>query len=399
LNVLYKAEMLNLIAFQSVFEEFKNVDLEMGTNIEKSLESVVKESHDMLANANSIEQAQIALIKEQICIQAQSSQYLNITDEITHKKNNLLEYNPKVYHDFMNEVEAELSKFMMQKKLVMYKELEKDGSWYSGLRDSARKSGGSLLNAAVKGINKISKEVNGKKVFDQETMIDPKTIVETLLEKHLSNQIVADNMNTIFTNATKRYQEKWLQEITSNVPNLKRLSAFSIANAAQTNLKVDFQFGAAEQVLAMGLGSAVMGAIGLAIGWHTLTYAMLNVFPPIALFTALITVAAGFITKEKAIKNRQKDIDQAVNGYEQFFLQQLYTHKLSHLGNKSISKYMEGVGFDIIQETIKQWETSYFGDLQVEHFRLLNQAFVKHLIFINEALESLEGELETGCSV
>lgn len=34
--------------------------------------------------------------------------------------------------------------------------------------------------------------------------------------------------------------------------------------------------------------------------------------------------------------------------------------------------------------------TSYFGNLQVEHFRQLNQAFVMHLMYVNEALESLE---------
>jgi hypothetical protein len=392
LDISYKDEILNLKAFQSIFAEIKKVDPNMGANIEKSLEAAVTESHSLLGNAKSNEQAQLALIKEQIFIQAQSSQYLNITDEITQKKNNLLEFNPKVYHEFMNEIEAELAKFIGQKKLIMYREIDRDGAWYSGLRDSAKKSGGSLVNATIKGINTISKEVNGKQAFNKENMIDSRTIVEIVLEKHFSNQMVADQMNTVFTNAAKRYQQMWIEQITSNIPDLKRLSAFSIANAAQTNLKVDFQFGTAEQVLVMGLGSAVVGAFGLAIGWHTLTYAMLNVFPPIAIITAIITVAAGAVTKDKAIQNRKRDIDEAVNRYYQFFLQQLYTLDHSHLGNKSISKYMEDVGLDIIRETIKQWETSYFGNLKVEHFRRLNQAFVRHLMYVNEALESVESK-------
>jgi hypothetical protein len=45
-------------------------------------------------------------------------------------------------------------------------------------------------------------------------MIELRTIIKTLLEKHLSNQIVADKMNTVFTDATKRYKEKWIQQIT-----------------------------------------------------------------------------------------------------------------------------------------------------------------------------------------
>ncbi|WP_046173342.1 hypothetical protein [Domibacillus indicus] len=389
ITVVYKDEILNLNAFQTIFEKIKKADPKMGLNIEQSLKAAVSESHDLLAKVRTSDQAQLALMKEQIFIQAQSSQYLNITDEITQKKNNLLEFNPKAYHDFMNEVERELLTFINNKKWIMYKEIEKDGAWYSGLRDSAKKSGGSLLNAAMKGINSISKEFKGKEVFDQTDMVDAKSIVESLLEKHLSNKIVTDAMGDIFKNASKRYEEKWIEQIASNVPNIKRLSAFSIANSAQTNLKVDFQFGTAEQVLAMGLGSAVIGAVGLAIGWHTLTYAMLNVFPPIALFTALITVATGFITKDKAIENRKKDIDEAVNRYHQFFLQQLYTLKLKDMNNKSISNYMEELGTDIIREAIAQWEKNYFGNLKMEHFRELNQAFVKHLMYVNEAMEEL----------
>jgi hypothetical protein len=50
----------------------------------------------------------------------------------------------------------------------------------------------------------------------------------------------------------------------------------------------------------------------------------------------------------------KKNIDEAVNRYHQFFLQLLYTLKLSHLGNKRISKNIEDNGLDIIRETIKQ---------------------------------------------
>ncbi|WP_423799932.1 hypothetical protein [Neobacillus sp. SAB-20_R2A] len=55
------------------------------------------------------------------------------------------------------------------------------------------------------------------------------------------------------------------------MPNLKRLSAFSIATSAQVKLKIGFQFGTAEQFLAMGLGSAVIGVVGLVAGipFHT----------------------------------------------------------------------------------------------------------------------------------
>jgi hypothetical protein len=389
MTILYKEKILTLSAFQSIFEEIKSIDIKMGINIEESLIAAVKESHQLLSFASSKEQIELALIKEQINVQAQGSQYLNITDEITQKKNNLLEFNPIAYHEFMNEVELELATFLNERKLMMYQEIELDGTWYSGIRDSAKKSGGTLINAAVKGINTLSKEVKGKQLFQEDEKVDSNTIVESLLEKHLSNKIVSDKMNVIFTNATQKYEKKWINQIATNLPNIKRLSAFSISHSSKTSLKVDYQFGTAEQVFAMGLGSAVIGAVGLAIGWHTLTYAMLNVFPPIALFTALLTVATGFITKENAIKKRKKDINEAVSNYHKFFSQQFYTLKLPTLDHNSISRYIESVGYGIINEVVHQWETNYFGELKMEHFRKLNQAFLKHLMFVNEAMESI----------
>ncbi|MCJ7987945.1 hypothetical protein MUB16_35435 [Priestia sp. OVL9] len=175
---------------------------------------------------------------------------------------------------------------------------------------------------------------------------------------------------------------------------MKRLSAFSIANSARTKLQVDFQLGAAEHVLAAGLGAAVVGVAGLAIGWHTLTYAMLNVFPPIAVFAAVITVATGFLTKESAINKRKKDAKEVVDRYYQFFIQQLYVLKLPSLGYKSISKYMDETGENIVNEAVTKWEENYFENLTLDHFRKLNQAFVRHLMYVNEAIEEIELTIE-----
>ncbi|MGE7602983.1 hypothetical protein ACQKL5_10790 [Peribacillus sp. NPDC097675] len=389
MNFIYKDEILHLKAFQSIFDEIKTVDHRMGDNIQKALESAVTESHELLNKASTKEELHLALIKEQIFIQAQSSQYLNISDEITQKKNRLLEFKPKVYHEFMQEVEYKVSKLMRDKKQIMCNTIEEDGSWYSGLRDSAKKSGGLFVNATIKGINTISKEFKGKQVFEKENLMDSQTIVEALLEKYLSSESMAKQIREILSVASKGYEKKWIEQIALNVPSINRLSAFSLANSAKSNLKVDFQFGSTEQVLTMGLGSAVVGTVGLAMGWHTMTYAMLNVFPPVALFAAIATVVVGVITKEKAVQKRKKDIDDAVNQYHQYFLVQLYSLKLASLDNKSTSLYMEEMGKKMIDEAVYQWEKNYFGNLKMDHFQKLNQSFVKHLMYVNEVLDEV----------
>jgi hypothetical protein len=361
----------------------------MGANIEQSLIAAIKESHELIRNARTKDQLEIALIKEQIFIQAQSSQYLNITDEITMKKNRLLEFIPKVYHGFMNEVEQEMLKFFQKKKEAMFLEIDRDGTWYSGLRDTTKKSG-QLVNFAIQGFNRVTKEYNGKEVISDEHLLDTKTIVETVLERHLSNQQVTEQVTRIFEQAIHSYKEEWMKQIVFNLPDIKRLSAFTLTQSANANVKIDFQYGEAEKVLAMGITSAVFGTVGLAMGWHTLTYAMFNVFPPIAIFAAIATVVVGVLTKDKAIEKRKKDIHEAVNRYYHFFLQQLYVLPLAELENKSISVYIETKSQAIIDETVREWEERCFGQLTIDHFRKLNQAFIKHLMYVNEAIEELE---------
>lgn len=386
MDFLYKKEILELEAFQPVLTEIKNVDPAMGENIEQALKAAVKESHELIIKAHTPDQLHIGLIKEQLHIQAQSSQYLNITDEMTMKKNNLLEFMPQIYNQFMNEVEQEMTRFFQEKKREMYAEIDQDGSWYSGLRDTTKKSG-QLYNFAINKINSVSKEFQGKEVISDQRLVDTKSIVENVLEKHLSNQKVTNQVSAIFESAVKRYKNAWMQRIADNVPDMKRISAFSLTQTTKANLKINFQYGDAEKVLAMGIGSAVFGTVGLAMGWHTLTYALFNVFPPIALFAALATVLVGVLTKDKAVEKRKRDINEAVTRYHHFFLQQLYVLKLSELENKSISEYIELKGRAIVEETVKEWERKYFGNLRMEHFRKLNQAFIRHLMYVNEAME------------
>ncbi|WP_462409374.1 hypothetical protein [Neobacillus sp. Marseille-QA0830] len=385
----YKKEIIGLEAFRMVFSDIKKIDPVMGENIEQSLKAAVKENHELILKAVTKEQLQLVLMKEQISMQAQSSQYLTITDEISLKKNKLLEFLPEVYHRFMNEIEQNVLQFLQQKKAEMFKEIEQDGTWYSGLRDTTKKSG-QLVNGAINGINLLSKEIQGKKVIDETYLIDTKTIVEMVLEKHLSNQKVTDRVTGIFENAIQRYKDAWIRKIAVNSPDIKRLSAFSLTQSAKENLTIDFHYGEAEKVLAMGISSAVFGTVGLAMGWHTLTYAMFNVFPPIAIFAAIATVLVGVLTKDKAIEKRKQDIQEVVTRYYHFFLQQLYVLPLAELKNKSISEYIENKGYEIVEQTVKEWEENCFGKLKVEDFRRLNNAFMKHLMYVNEAIEQLE---------
>jgi hypothetical protein len=390
MNFTYKDEILSLFAFSDIAREMMQQDRQMGENIMTSISSAVVDYGCDLRTCYTKEQAIVALMKQLLTMQAHSSQYLGITEEMNQKKNTLLEYKSPSIHSFLDEIEYEIANFFNQRIKLMWRELEEDSSWYSGLRDSTKKVGGSLINMTLKGINHLAQEMNGRE-WTKET-VDDRTIVEAVLEKHLSIDDVTNHISEIFESATERFKQRWMEKIAANTPNMDKISIYSLANQNQQNLKIDFQLGSSEQVLAMGLGSAVVGTVGLAAGWHTLTYALLNVFPPIAIFAAVLTVATGILTKESAVHQRKMDVEKAVKRYHECLLIQIYSLKLKELGNQKLPVYMDSIADQMIEESMKQWEQMYFGQLTTAHYQHLNQAFVKHLMYINEALSELEAE-------
>ncbi|XIH16645.1 hypothetical protein C1N83_28070 (plasmid) [Priestia aryabhattai] len=55
---------------------------------------------------------------------------------------------------------------------------------------------------------------------------------------------------------------------------------------------------------------------------------------------------------------------------------------------------MDETGENIVNEAVIKWEENYFENLTLDHFRKLNQAFVRHLMYVNEAIEEIELTIE-----
>ncbi|PLS16048.1 hypothetical protein CVD28_18540 [Bacillus sp. M6-12] len=386
-------QIISLRSFQDAFNKMAVEDPEIALNISSSLQKSVDEFHKVLSNPSStVAEKKVALLQEQITIQAQASRYLNISEEMAIKERNLLQYIPMSTQIFFDDLFDKLDNYFHEKGVLMHREIERDGEWYSGIRDSAKKTG-TILNWAVKKANDVAVDLGGSKITSNDKVIDERSIVEKVMEKHLSPNKVGNEVTTLLNEASKSFQGNWEKMIKSQVPSMNRLSAFSLAKQANNTLTIDFKMGTSEQTLVIGIGSAVAGSIGLAMGWHTITYALLNVFPPVALFAVVASIAVGFATKQEAIKKRKEQITSATRQYQQQFLTQFNVTPLKELKNLTLQKHMLIISQKIVTDTIKQWEKNLFGNLNTEHYRLLVSAFTKHLLLIQEELESLENTL------
>lgn len=137
------------------------------------------------------------------------------------------------------------------------------------------------------------------------------------------------------------------------------------------------------------MSGAVVGTIGLAAGWHTLTYSLLHVFPPLAIFSALAAVGMAVFTKEKAKENRRAQIIKAVNNYHQYFLLQIDTAHLQELNGKTLREALLEQSQIIVQETLRKWEEMISGNLKAEHYRWLIASTIEHIKLVENCLNGL----------
>ncbi len=383
-------QICKLYAFQSVFEKMSVKDYEKMNNISLSIVNSVEEYHNILLKPESgIYEKKTALLQEQIMIQALASKYLNINEELTQKEGKLWKAVPEITELFFDALFDKLDLYFQKKLIKIYKDIEDDAEWYSGIRDTAKKAG-TIMNWAVKKANDISKDMTGSTLTQKNEYIDDRSIVEKVLEKHLDPNKVSEAMTRLMGEAGQDFQKRWEVEIKSQTPNFERLSAFSMVQTAKSAMNIEFNLGAAEQTFMIEIGSAVVGTLGLAAGWHTITYALLNVFPPIALFAVAAAILLGVANKDKAILQRKKQAEEAVKHFHRHFMMQFDITPLEHLKHQTLRKYMNQTSGNIVTSTIKQWEKQLFGALNLEDYRMLVSAFSHHLLLIQEALEELE---------
>lgn len=386
----YKREILGMAAFTESFKQMALVDSDMTTNISSALSNLIQPNHKVFDQEKvGRDEVRIALLQEQLQIQAQASQYLAISDEIGEKLKNLWRFATGATDVFFDSFYDNLEVYFQHKRSAIYAELEREYNWYTTFADVAKKGAGGLANTVLKGANSMVKGVTGNRLTNSDEFLNDKTVVEQLISKHLDEKIIEREIGHLFEKASTAFKEAWLQEISKQIPDTKRVSTFSMIKNARSGINVVFQFGIAEQTLLTGMGAAVVGSFGLAMGWHTLAYAFINVFPPIALVTAVATVVIGVVTKENSLQVRKKQVDEVIKQYQRFFLTQLYTEARPELGNIPLRKYLEKTGQTIISDVLRDWEKVIFGELSTEHFRRLNSAFSKHLMFVQEALSEL----------
>jgi hypothetical protein len=383
-------QIVALESYRSTLEQLHTVDAKHATQIQTALVATTHETHEGIQGAEGNgDRLKYYLYREAIEIKAHTSSYLSYVEMMASREANLWRFAFTVTEQFFDLVFDALDDYFDTKKALMLNECETASGWYSTIADSSKK----LLapaNLAKSLLEKAAHRIGADVELPEGEVFDTKGIVEGILSQHLDPSTVADGVEKILDQATQRVRQTWEKEVKLQAPDLSTLKAFASHSGNDGGTTVSFELGIAEQTFAVGVTGAVVGAVGLAAGWHTITYAMLHVFPPVAIFSVLAAIGVAVFTKDRALDGRRKQVADAVNQYHRHLLLQIDTQKMEELGGKTMRQAMSDRSQQIVSETLRSWENAISGDLRAEHYQLLIGATTAHLMLVEEALQELD---------
>ena len=305
-------QITDMVAFDEVFDEMKKADPEIGSNIETALRNQLKEIHEQLESADcNKDKLKYALYRETVEINSHVSRFLRYSETMSQRETALWKFALEATDQFFDLVFDALDEYFQAKLEIMQKQIEEDSDWYTGLKDTAKKAG-EIINIGKKGVRLATRKLAKVDLVDSSEVFDTRDLVKKLLDQYLNPENVQSDITKLMELASKQYQDAWMKEIQAQTPNMDEMKAIAGKGADQSGLEIGFELGTAEQALLIGMGGALVGTFGLAAGWHTITYSLLNVFPPAAIFAVIATVTVAVLTKDQAAQKRMKVIQDAV---------------------------------------------------------------------------------------
>jgi len=374
-----KAEIERIIrlkSFQSVFKRFRAHDPERGKHYQDTLIAALNENHNRMqsALANPTE-LRCCLYREILEINKQMAPFPRIFEAHSKQEAELWAFAMDATENFFNGIEADLQKFFSIKKKAVLRELRRRHAWHSGFIDAAQ----------------LVKKITGKlwkKVSDVEppdSLEAAKTLIEEVLGHHLAEKQIKQEMEKIFTEAKKKYDAEWKEKIKQTTPDY-----YSYLNVSDLSFTPGAELDIESQVLATGVAGAVVGTFGLAAGWHTISYALLNVFPPIAAFAAIAATVLAIWNKDKSREKREAKIEDVIKQMNRTLLLDIYSAPIKDLGNKSLHRAMIENAQKIVREISMRLYEPIFGSLTKEDFQELAKASESHIMLVNGCIERIE---------
>lgn len=357
-------------------ESFKNLDRETFEAVENQfIESIGK-----IHNSNEYEK-KIELYKQKIICLESLNYYRKILVDLGLREREIMRLSKEIHQEASLFMMQRIDDFLKERRDKIIEQINREFVWYQGLKDVASK-GAVVLNKGKKILNKTFEMTNINKSIDVKDF-DNRMLLERLLDENMSHKDVANNLNNILEQTFNFILDEWNRRINFHINALYERDKKIIDKIKENKIK--FQIDSTGQIFITGITSAVVGTLGLAAGWHTLTYALVNVFPPIAIFTAIAVVFSGISNKEKAKEGLIKQVEEVFREYRRQILYLIDEERFEALNGYSIYDYFGFINDAIANYYLDSVKNLYF-ETDLEEINKIIIAYETHIGLIEEAL-------------
>ncbi len=417
-------QVCTLRAFGAVLESMRAADAATAENIKSTLHATLGTLPATMADATAAAHEKLIAVKDaKLRLMEYRLHYETIAEQMARQKEYFLRTAIDTSSAFFDEVYNALDAYFtgMGDKVAEF--LCDNSSWLTGLVDTWRKTGGVAINKAkTAGQNTLTNATDprrvdalikrtgnvlgerGKKVLQQlanaagkmhaklagtdanATVVEERILLDKALNDVCPNEEIEKQVAHIFEQAAARYQATWKKRVVAYNQEVAQLDGAARAAVGALTATPEFTLGMAEQTLAASFSATIFGTAALAAGWHTLTYAMMNVFWPLTVFVVMLTSGVAWFTRDKAREQRIAEARKILNAYHAQLLLFIDTKPLAEDSVKSIRQLVNEQSLTVANEQDAAWTQARFGSLAQRHYAALAKAIQQQFTLLN-ALE------------
>jgi|GEM_PF-2541565 len=425
-----ESRVTDVVEFKKVFAKLRRADAATARQIETAVRAAMQGVTFAESTTHPRSCQRIVAIKDaQLRMQELRDHYAAISAQMSEQKAYFYRTAIEAEQAFLDKIYTGLADYFGVVYDAVEKELRNDSSWMTGMLDTWHKTGGRAINwvagktqrflimatdkQSVKGFEQLIKGIGsarGEKALasaanalksvhqwlrqhNAQKMVEERSLLERSLETVCSNSEIEKHVADIFAAAGQCYQRVWQERVKSYHAQLTTMDDAAKLAVGELHAQPVFTLGRAEQALAAGMSATIFGTAALAAGWHTLAYAMVNVFWPMAVFIAMLTAGVAWFTKDRAREERISEARRILDAYHAQLVMYVDVHKLEEHGNKSIRELVREHGLGLAQHMDDSWRQARFGKLSEEHYREMMEACERQA----ERLGELAGRLMQVC--
>ncbi len=415
-NLVEKACTLSL--FSDVLDSIRIVDTAMAENIKSTLLATLGHLPATLADSMAPAYEKIIALKDaKLRLMEYRLHYEMIEEQMARQREHFLRTAMDTSSAFFDEVYNNLDAYFMELGDKVAEFLCNKSSWWTGLVDTWKKTGGVTINKTKTTVHRMAINATGPRLVDNVSnfigprfkntlqplidstekihaklentdanavVVEDRILLEEALDKLCPNDAIEQKVAHIFEQAVVRYQATWKKRVAAYHQELSKMDGAVRAAVGAFSVSPEFTLGLAEQTLAASLSATIFGTAVLAAGWHTLAFAMINVFWPLTVFVVILTSGVAWFTKDRASEQRIVESKKILNAYHAQLLLFIDTKPLEENGTKSIRQLVNEHSLAVASEQDAVWTRVLYGRLESRHYTELAKAIRQQLALLDE---------------